>query len=589
MVRKAVAHKSRKPAHRRMGTLAKVGAFLAAPFPDAELAVAALANPNSGIKFVLGIKKKAGKRISETQSVIFDKLKWTADTAKQWLHEHGFTGTGKDEGATFWRFRQQSPGKYKEFRTVVPGARRNPYPEELGGITRFSPGEAGGRLLRFIVTVDDKVVFQSNDHHEAQLKQDMRRMNGEDAVLWHRGKSGPSYLKSFEYRAENPDVADAISSYDEHLGMTTRPEFQEATPDEQAAAMTAMDLCENPGWTWAYQYADTSKTEAAAREELDGLKLQDGYLAGRIYLRDGVWHVQALFQDEGEQANLPDGVRRVQVPPSLWSQLEDGVVRGREGNPYDEEGHYYLTPERMAESERGFGEQFFTAGRGFGTTIQSARSRVKKWSKEVASGDTTHAKDLTYYVNAIAHYEKLKKEGHKPGPGGKRNPESSAASLYESFHGKPPGEVKEIITDREEHEWLTQLGTLRQIKVYTVTNRDATLDFTGEDAPDFASNEEGTQLFIEGGDQALPLGKLGMGGDKWQKESILIGQVYEATYETEKSFDDFKRTLYFHQFADPKEPEGKDGERPTLVYDRVNKLLSLVGGTYKIAAPGVLG
>jgi hypothetical protein len=80
-------------------------------------------------------------------------------------------------------------------------------------------------------------------------------------------------------------------------------------------------------WPWAYQYIDAEKTEDEARQVLEWQKTQDGFIGGRVYYRedDRLWYSQAIAQDEGAGEDLPDGVRRVKMPPSMWSKLEDAT------------------------------------------------------------------------------------------------------------------------------------------------------------------------------------------------------------------------------------------------------------------------
>ena len=132
VVRKTVRKVARKvarrkaPRHVRVGRALTRAVYSATMIPTVESLVAAMANPDSGIRFVLGIKRLNPKHkgVSEVQSVIFDRLKWTKDAAHQWLKDHGFLTPKVDEGATFWRSRQHEPRGYKEFRTVVPGGRQ---------------------------------------------------------------------------------------------------------------------------------------------------------------------------------------------------------------------------------------------------------------------------------------------------------------------------------------------------------------------------------------------------------------------------------------------------------------------------------
>jgi hypothetical protein len=166
---------------------------------------------------------------------------------------------------------------------------------------------------------------------------------------------------------------------------------------------------------------------------------------------------------------------------------------------------------------------------------------------------------------------------------GKANPESPAQELFEQFHGRPSAETLEITTSRHEHAWLTGLGTLVELKVATVTQLDATISFAKDKtAPQLCSSEDGRQLYIEGGDQALDLKALKMAGDKWEKDSMVIGVLYELTYQTAKKFHKFKLTDYFHKLGE------ESGVQPTLLYDPTNRLLSVSGGQYQVKPEGIV-
>lgn len=837
------AHKStthHKVTHRRKSTLGRLGkaaGFLALPIPDVELAIAAMANPHSGIKFVVGIAKKAGKRVSEVQSVLFDKIKWTANAAAQWLLDHGFTSAGKDEGATFWRFRQQSPGKYKEFRTIVPGAQRNPTPqfhafnqstgewssatltthrsESSHGIPVaiikgrvYSPQNTGGWTVHFgpipgksyprrPTVAEDTLMSawlrggpsrvgpmlspeeekglgefferdlggkqnpemrgryehpapmrdwrspisdwklgpydeyspahtkaqslqrqghyirhieaehgirsvggnepwwihgysRSEDIPEGAIRIGLRNPAGEGShyavidgtriglgtdniiifstdwdYLWKLAAKGdhrlikesggpgtfghtdlfyvgrdvkeyPSYGDRLAHIYPTP--GSSITAYDEHLATTMDPEFQAATPDEQAAAMTVQDAVENPrkeglpSWEKAISYHDwfhSGHTAGGSPRWSDVSEAWNSYMRGDVvaappeYLNTARWWFEEGFK-AAKTGKVPKylGMEQNPVPhgPSGTSQwrperrgyfwyvsLYDGDVRVSGQNNsfiYRDEAlkyanrlnrvnrHPLANPSSYDSQHPDLGQAAFDAGKDF--RLSGAYSETGVANARVAG----HGFSKWYYKNLpmgnARLKTKLKKNWMEGWAAGKRvekrgNPETSASDLYREFHGKDPGETLEIITEKREHEWLVQLGVLRQLKVNTVTGLDATVDFSEKDAPEFCSNEDGTQLFVEGGDQSLPLNKLGLAGSKRQKESIVVGQVREVTYECRKGFDDFKPIQYFHHFADPKEPAGKGGELPTLIYDTVNGLLSFSGGTYSVAAPGVLG
>lgn len=94
------------------------------------------------------------------------------------------------------------------------------------------------------------------------------------------------------------------------------------------------------------------------------------------------------------------------------------------------------------------------------------------------------------------------------------------------------------------------------------------------------SNEEGTQLYIIGGDQSLDLPALGITGHEAEKELITIGLIKNVCYHARKTFDGKTEEFdYVHKL-------GEDGgELPTLIYDRINKQLKFSGGSYFIKRP----
>lgn len=255
--------------------------------------------------------------------------------------------------------------------------------------------------------------------------------------------------------------------------------------------------------------------------------------------------------------------------------IVDSAERERrlQRNPYSRE-----------EAVRSFALQFFNAGRGFGTTIQSARTRVKKWSAEGPQGP--HFKDLAFYMDALLLHEKLKSEGMTKAQADKEwrelhrrsNPEQAAADMYESFHGRPADRTLEIEEPVHEHDWLAELGDLTEMEVDTLSGYHAVIAFDSKQ-PKLASSEDGQQLFIVGGEQLLDLGKLHMSGSKWERDSMVIGEITNIVYRTEKSFDKFERLEYTHEAGE----ESK--VRPQLVYEPKSPRLLIVGGQYRIEKP----
>lgn len=95
------------------------------------------------------------------------------------------------------------------------------------------------------------------------------------------------------------------------------------------------------------------------------------------------------------------------------------------------------------------------------------------------------------------------------------------------------------------------------------------------------SNEDGTQLFIVGGDQSIDLPGLGITGPQAEKELVTIGQVTNIVYHAHKIFDGKREEYdYTHKLS-----EDSNGPLPVLVYDRINQQLKLSGGMYKIERP----
>lgn len=165
--------------------------------------------------------------------------------------------------------------------------------------------------------------------------------------------------------------------------------------------------------------------------------------------------------------------------------------------------------------------------------------------------------------------------------GGRRhNPEDTAAEMYETFHDKPSEEILEVGETVKFHSNLAVLGELVEFKIATLTKKDAVVSFEDSGCL-LCSNEKGTQLYVVGGDQTLDLAKLGFSGAKLDKDMITVGVLYELTYQTQKGFDKFKLTDYYHELGE------ETGFQPMLVYDKMNDFLLISGGEYRIKAEGI--
>jgi hypothetical protein len=179
----------------------------------------------------------------------------------------------------------------------------------------------------------------------------------------------------------------------------------------------------------------------------------------------------------------------------------------------------------------------------------------------------------------------------------KRNPADESADSYEKFHGAPSTEVITISDKIHFHKNLVSLGELEGLKIRAVNGKDYTINFG---KAFLAANEKLTQLFVEGGDQSLALGKLGI--DPKGRESVVVGKIWALGYVTAKSFDDMKPALYVHTLGPeesnraakgdlwdnalpPKESVFSTDDLPILRYDVRNKKVYIDGGTYGIDKP----
>jgi hypothetical protein len=223
--------------------------------------------------------------------------------------------------------------------------------------------------------------------------------------------------------------------------------------------------------------------------------------------------------------------------------------------------------------------------------------------------------------SATGKRERFKRSGAR---NKKRNPEAGAVAMRESFTGLPSKRVEVVSEEMHVHSHLAALGELIELKVKTVKGENVIIAFTKEQNPQkrksgfgkikgwvdrrgkavthlvkgftdawvnprkmnpngpvlLCSTEDGKHLYIEGGDQSLDLGALGLGELKG-KESAVIGTVTHVTYHAQKKFDGkVEEYDYFHRFS-----EESNGLRPMLRYDIRNEHLYLDGGVYRIPRP----
>lgn len=181
----------------------------------------------------------------------------------------------------------------------------------------------------------------------------------------------------------------------------------------------------------------------------------------------------------------------------------------------------------------------------------------------------------------------------------KKNPETAAKDLYEKFHGEPSTNSFKVRETEHVHRDLGQLGTLVEIKVSVKLGGKTTLyclkasqgaashsdkkavHLTSSEKPVEGSTKDSLQLFLTGGDQSLDLKKLGFYPSEI-KEQMVIGQIRQLTYRTQKNFDKFETIDYYHGLGE------ENGNKPTLCYKPKDKKMLIFGGDYGIRKEGIV-
>lgn len=168
----------------------------------------------------------------------------------------------------------------------------------------------------------------------------------------------------------------------------------------------------------------------------------------------------------------------------------------------------------------------------------------------------------------------------KPKKNGRGNPAMAAKAMYEKFHGKPSTKHADYKVAQHFHSELAELGELVSLTVQLPEwiGHDVELRPKGVS---LACSEDGGQMYFLGGDQRLNLNKVGL-AETLPKDHVVIGNLLQIVYLTEKDFDDFKPYEYQHEMGE----EG--GELPLLCYDVRSELMYLVGGSYQCLKPGIV-
>lgn len=189
-----------------------------------------------------------------------------------------------------------------------------------------------------------------------------------DAIVRESGKYVASY-----------DAAKAILE----AGKKENPALLQNNPLSLSIVQAAAGAGEASGREWGKEHDKTLSVNKIGHEFHEWLK----------YRKPTMPELQKLSAEDRGQ---------------LWGTFVRGWRQGfggRRHNP-DDHGQIPERPDTYVAEIRLFALQFFGAGHGYRTTIQSARSRVKKWKAE-----RSHTTDTTFYESAIRLYEQMKRSG----------------------------------------------------------------------------------------------------------------------------------------------------------------------------------
>ncbi len=171
---------------------------------------------------------------------------------------------------------------------------------------------------------------------------------------------------------------------------------------------------------------------------------------------------------------------------------------------------------------------------------------------------------------------------------GRGNPAAASAEVFEDFHGYAPKEVVTVTKKVHHHENLAGLGELIELHVLAVDGHGHTISRFKKAI--LCSNEDRSQLFIEGGDQRLDLANYGI---RHPHEMETIGQVDRIVYFTTKTHlgDEGGTAAYVHKMRTTNQNGRhvtiKPARYPDLIYDVRNEQLLFSGGSYEILREGI--
>lgn len=215
-------------------------------------------------------------------------------------------------------------------------------------------------------------------------------------------------------------------------------------------------------------------------------------------------------------------------------------------------------------------------------------TRPRKAAKKKNGSKLTGAKRKEFLERMAKGRRAAKRAGSKgvtrrpkknSGKSRKRNSGlSDAEAMYETFHQKAPGSVREYELPYLYPENFAALGRLRELRVF-LDNKNPDFPITRFGDCEVVCTPDGDNIYFVGGDQEIDLAALDMAS---HKDDVDLGPCVYICYHTVKGFHDFVPTDYYHQFGE------ENGVVPRLNYNRLNKRLYLVSGDYRVKAEGIV-
>jgi hypothetical protein len=165
----------------------------------------------------------------------------------------------------------------------------------------------------------------------------------------------------------------------------------------------------------------------------------------------------------------------------------------------------------------------------------------------------------------------------------KKNPDQveDAARLYKQFHGHDPKEIIRTQISAEQRKVYEVVGPLEDIEILAVNGRGKRLSFAPTKVLT-ASAPSGRQLYFIGGNQQLSDDQLrGFGADP-SKDLVVLGLGAYFTYWDRKKESKWKLVPWRHKL-------GEDtGDRPVVLYDKLQQRVFFAGGAYYIKGTWVM-